>query len=108
VPATFLFPRALHPSRLRDFGIAARVLTTPGHTAGSLSILADNGDCVTGDFLASLYTREPDLVAGILKELADGEAKCFYPPPLTLHVWMPPRCLTGFRPQNEAFSVLLC
>ena len=62
-----------------DFGIAARVLTTPGHTAGSLSVLADDGGCVTGDFLASLYTGEPDTIDSSLKKLADSGAKCFYP-----------------------------
>lgn len=66
-------------SSLRDFGIAARVLTTPGHTAGSLSVLADDGGCVTGDFLASLYTGEPDIVDSSLKKLVDSGAKCFYP-----------------------------
>jgi glyoxylase-like metal-dependent hydrolase (beta-lactamase superfamily II) len=64
---------------LRSFGINACVLTTPGHTAGSLSVLADDGDCVTGDFLASLYTGEPGLIGRSLQKLADGGAKYFYP-----------------------------
>jgi hydroxyacylglutathione hydrolase len=64
---------------LRDFGIAARVLTTPGHTAGSLSVLADDGGCVTGDFLASLYTAPPGLAERGLQKLAAAGARCFYP-----------------------------
>jgi glyoxylase-like metal-dependent hydrolase (beta-lactamase superfamily II) len=64
---------------LHSYGIGARVFTTPGHTSGSLSVLADNGDCVTGDFLASLYTAEPELIRSGLQKLADGGAKYFYP-----------------------------
>jgi len=64
---------------LRNFGINARVLTTPGHTAGSLSVLADDGGCVTGDFLASLLTGEPGVVERSLQKMADGGARCFYP-----------------------------
>jgi hydroxyacylglutathione hydrolase len=64
---------------LQGYGIDARVLTTPGHTAGSLSVLAGNGDCTTGDFLASLYTGEPEVIAQSLKKLAGGGSKCFYP-----------------------------
>jgi glyoxylase-like metal-dependent hydrolase (beta-lactamase superfamily II) len=64
---------------LVSYGIEARVITTPGHTVGSLSVLASNGDCATGDFLASLYTADRASMAGTLKKLADGGAKCFYP-----------------------------
>jgi hypothetical protein len=34
---------------------------------------------VTGDFLASLYTGAPEIIAQGLKKLADGGAKRFYP-----------------------------
>lgn len=64
---------------LRSYGIDAYVLTTPGHTAGSLSVLASNGDCTTGDFLASLFTGAPETIGQSLKKLADGGAKHFYP-----------------------------
>lgn len=64
---------------LRSYGIDARALLTPGHTDGSLSVLAGDGGCVTGDFLASLYTGEPGLVGRSLKKLADGGAKYFFP-----------------------------
>lgn len=36
---------------LRPFGIAGRAIATPGHTAGSVSILLDNGDAIIGDLL---------------------------------------------------------
>jgi hydroxyacylglutathione hydrolase len=64
---------------LHSYGINARVLTTPGHTGGSLSVLADDGGCATGDFLASLYTGEPELIGRSLQKLADGGAEYFYP-----------------------------
>ena len=36
---------------LRDYGVDARVLTTPGHTMGSISVLTSEGDCMIGDLL---------------------------------------------------------
>lgn len=33
---------------LVEYGIAGRIVHTPGHTAGSLSVLLDNGDAVVG------------------------------------------------------------
>jgi hydroxyacylglutathione hydrolase len=64
---------------LLNYGIDARVVTTPGHTVGSLSVLASNGDCATGDFLASLFTGPSETVEHSLKKLIDGGAKRFYP-----------------------------
>ena len=64
---------------LLDHGIDAYAITTPGHTGGSLSVLASNGDCATGDFLASLYTGAPETIGQGLKKLADGGVKRFYP-----------------------------
>ena len=39
---------------LADFGVAGRVLHTPGHTSGSLSILLDDGDAFVGDLCAKM------------------------------------------------------
>lgn len=64
---------------LIDYGIDARVLTTPGHTGGSLSVLARNGDCATGDFLAGLYAGERGVIEESLKKMTTGGAKRFYP-----------------------------
>lgn len=51
-------PIPLHPDLFIDdgadlatFGIEARVLHTPGHTPGSLSLLASSGDALIGDLL---------------------------------------------------------
>jgi glyoxylase-like metal-dependent hydrolase (beta-lactamase superfamily II) len=40
---------------LEDFGIAARIMPTPGHTAGSISVLTDHGDLVAGDLVANSF-----------------------------------------------------
>ncbi|MFJ9683746.1 MBL fold metallo-hydrolase [Streptomyces sp. NPDC101194] len=39
-------------TRSADFGIEARIMPTPGHTAGSVSVLTDTGDLVAGDLVA--------------------------------------------------------
>lgn len=36
---------------LTDYGIAARVVHTPGHTDGSISLLFANGDAIVGDVM---------------------------------------------------------
>lgn len=38
--------------RLDEFGVKARILHTPGHTAGSISALLDSGAAIAGDLLA--------------------------------------------------------
>jgi glyoxylase-like metal-dependent hydrolase (beta-lactamase superfamily II) len=41
--------------RLDDFGVAGSVVPTPGHTAGSVSVLTDDGDLVAGDLVATSF-----------------------------------------------------
>lgn len=43
------------PTALHDFGVDARILPTPGHTAGSVSVLTDAGDLVAGDLVAGSF-----------------------------------------------------
>lgn len=40
---------------LEDFGLAARIMPTPGHTTGSVSVLTDDGDLVAGDLIAGSF-----------------------------------------------------
>ncbi len=54
--------------RLDEYGIAGRVLPTPGHTPGSVSVLLDSGeaivnDMVIGDFSRLLRRPGPPIVA---------------------------------------------
>jgi hydroxyacylglutathione hydrolase len=39
---------------LREFGFDARVVHTPGHTLGSVSVLCDDGTCFAGDAILNL------------------------------------------------------
>ena len=34
---------------LRAYGVEGKVIATPGHTYGSVSVMLDNGDCIAGD-----------------------------------------------------------
>lgn len=38
--------------RLEDHGIDGRIIPTPGHTAGSVSVLLDQGDVIAGDMIS--------------------------------------------------------
>jgi len=54
--------------RLDEYGVAGRVISTPGHTPGSVSVLLDSGeaivgDMVIGDFLCLLRRPGPPIVA---------------------------------------------
>lgn len=40
---------------LAAFGVSARVVFTPGHTAGSISVLTADGDAIVGDLLMGGY-----------------------------------------------------
>jgi len=39
--------------RLEDYGLAARVIHTPGHTRGSIAVLTDDGQLFAGDTVAN-------------------------------------------------------
>ena len=43
------------PRSLREFGVDGRVIETPGHTPGSVSLLLSDGDAVVGDLLMGGY-----------------------------------------------------
>jgi len=37
---------------LETFGVRARAVSTPGHSAGSISVILENGDAFTGDLIS--------------------------------------------------------
>lgn len=43
--------------RLDNFGISGRLMHTPGHTEGSMSLLLDSGDAFVGDLAMSGFPR---------------------------------------------------
>lgn len=64
---------------LEDYGIDARVFLTPGHTESSISALASDGNCAIGDFLAGLYTGDPEDIKQSLKRMVEGGARRLCP-----------------------------
>lgn len=42
---------------LNRFGVKGKVISTPGHTEGSVSILLDSGKCIVGDTIGSTFGR---------------------------------------------------
>jgi hydroxyacylglutathione hydrolase len=43
--------------RLEEYGVAGRVIHTPGHTPGSVSVLLDSGEAIVGDMVISGFLR---------------------------------------------------
>ncbi|WP_053001268.1 MBL fold metallo-hydrolase [Kosmotoga pacifica] len=75
---------------LRDFGIEGKILHTPGHTKGSISVLLDDGSAIVGDiamnFLGFLGLKKRPMIAydydGVFKsweKMLDAGAKIIYP-----------------------------
>jgi hydroxyacylglutathione hydrolase len=71
---------------LRDFGLQATVLHTPGHTQGSSCLLLEGGIAFAGDLLTSLgwpriqnvYAADWSLIPGSLDRLQAAEPTCVY------------------------------
>lgn len=42
-------------SDLAEYGVDARIMPTPGHTAGSVCVLTQDGDLVAGDLIANSF-----------------------------------------------------
>jgi hydroxyacylglutathione hydrolase len=57
---------------LNDYGIPGRILHTPGHSSGSVSILLDNGDAFVGDL--AMNTIPLRLSPGLPILAEDGDA----------------------------------
>lgn len=79
---------------LSAYGLDGRVLHTPGHTEGSLSVQLASGDAMVGDLLASgillggivrtgqairpPFEDDPHAVAHALQDMVDGGMQRFY------------------------------
>ena len=75
---------------LEPFGVSGRVLHTPGHTPGSMSVLLDTGDAFVGDLAMNGFPArpgpgmptlgdDPDVVKTSWRLLLDSGAKRIYP-----------------------------
>lgn len=80
--------------RLDEFGVGGQVLHTPGHTAGSVSLLLDSGHAMVGDLLmggylgGNLLPRHPNLHYFVqdLAQLRESLARVLAHAPHTLMV----------------------
>lgn len=72
---------------LTPFGVAGRVIPTPGHTPGSLSVLLEDGQTLVGDLAMNVFRRtnfpifaeQPAQITSSWELLINKGAKVFYP-----------------------------
>ena len=72
---------------LHSYGFPGVAIPTPSHTAGSLSLLTDRGDCFCGDILFNIFpgtlyppvADNPGALTSKWRLLLDRGAKLFYP-----------------------------
>jgi len=75
---------------LADYGIPGKVLHTPGHTAGSVSVLLDTGEAFVGDLAMNrfplrlspglpIFADDPAAVSASWKRLLEHGATTVYP-----------------------------
>lgn len=75
---------------LEDFGLSGRILPTPGHTAGSISVLLDDGRACIGDAAVNFlpwglgpifppFAEDPIRIPDTWRALLDAGARAFYP-----------------------------
>lgn len=70
---------------LNSFGIKGKVVSTPGHTVGSVSVLLNSGKCIIGDILMSfgklsysMFSYDMAILKDSLKKILDANAKEIY------------------------------
>jgi hydroxyacylglutathione hydrolase len=70
---------------LNSFGIKGKVISTPGHTLGSVSIILDSRKCIIGDLLASFgklcypfFANDLTILKASLAKIMDSNAKEVY------------------------------
>jgi hydroxyacylglutathione hydrolase len=78
-------------SRLDEYGVAGRVILTPGHTRGSVSVLLDSGEAIIGDMvmgrLMGLIRRPgPPLIAYDLEQNWESVRRLLNLAPHTVYV----------------------
>ena len=75
---------------LEAYGIPARVIYTPGHTMGSMSVLLESGEAIVGDLAMNtkllrlspgmpIFAEDVSLIKPSWKKLLDLGAKTIYP-----------------------------
>jgi glyoxylase-like metal-dependent hydrolase (beta-lactamase superfamily II) len=72
---------------LTPYGVAAKVVPTPGHTPGSLSVLLEDGQAIVGDLAMSygpgihfpIFAEQPEKITANWDMLIKQGATIFYP-----------------------------
>ncbi len=72
---------------LREYGVDAKIIHTPGHSPGSVCIVTDDGQCICGDTLFNMFpcTHYPIIVynrkklAGTYRRLDSINPDIYYP-----------------------------
>lgn len=65
---------------LVEYGFDAKILYTPGHSKGSISVLTDNGDLICGDMFSNAWGRIlKSTDEGGLERLKELGVETFYP-----------------------------
>jgi len=65
---------------LAEYGFDAKILYTPGHSIGSISILTDSGDLFCGDMFNNVWGRIiKSTDEGVFEKLKELEIKTVYP-----------------------------
>lgn len=72
---------------LTPYGVAAKVVPTPGHTPGSLSVLLEDGQAIVGDLAMSyglgsnfpIFAEQPEKITASWDLLIKQGASIFYP-----------------------------
>jgi glyoxylase-like metal-dependent hydrolase (beta-lactamase superfamily II) len=65
---------------LAEYGFDAKVLYTPGHSKGSISLLTDSGDLICGDMFNNVRGRIlKSTDKGVLEKLEELEIETVYP-----------------------------
>ncbi len=71
---------------LGAFGVSGRVIATPGHTAGSVSVLLHGGECLVGDLVMAfrkpsfpIIAQDTTLIGPSIRKVIDCGATKIYP-----------------------------
>lgn len=72
---------------LTPFGVAGKIIPTPGHTPGSLSVLLEDGQTMVGDLAMNvfrgtnfpIFAEQPDRITASWELLINKGATVFYP-----------------------------
>jgi glyoxylase-like metal-dependent hydrolase (beta-lactamase superfamily II) len=72
---------------LAEFGVAGRIIHTPGHSASSISIVLDNGEALIGDLVRGeapddvalgMFYEDKETLLASLEEVAAHEPRIIY------------------------------